>query len=142
MPPGDRPYAFEVRRKVVPAPQFPDGTAIEVKEIRAKDRSGVERDMYELTFPPAASTAATPRANEYEVRVEQQVDDVVKTVSTRRFYAADYIYGAEKKTVVCRMLKSDVPAGVLARFVVNPMNAYYVRGNPIMTEFSKMVKQA
>ena len=140
--PGDRPHAFEARRKVVPAPQFPDGTAIEVKEIRAKDRSGVERDMYELTFPPAASTASTPRANEYEVRVEQQVDDVVKTVSTRRFYAADYIYGAEKKSVVCRMLKSDVPTGGLARFVVNPMNAYYVRGNPIMTEFSKMVKQA
>ena len=53
----------------------------------------------------------------------------------RRFYAADYIYGAEKAPVVCRMLKSDVPTDVRTRFVVNPMDAYYVRGNPIRTEF-------
>ena len=30
--PGDRPYAFEARRKVVPAPQFPAGAAVTVKD--------------------------------------------------------------------------------------------------------------
>ena len=140
--PGDRPYAFEARRKVVPAPQFPAGAAVTVKEIRAKDRLGEERDMYELTFQPAASTASTPRANEYEVRVEQQTCDVVKTVATRRFYPMDYIYGAEKKQVVCRMLKSDVPADLPSRFIVNPMNSYYTRGRPIMTDFEVRRKEA
>ena len=140
--PGDRPYAFETRRKSVPAPRFPAEAAIAVKEIRAKDRHGVERDMFELTFPPAASTASTPRANEYEVRVEQQACDVVKTVATRRFYPNDYIYGAEKKPVSCRMLKDDVPVGVLSRFIVNPMNSYYVKGTPIMTDFKIRRKEA
>ena len=76
------------------------------------------------------------------MRVEQQACDVVKTVATRRFYPMDYIYGAEKKTVVCRMLKSDVPPDVLSRFIVNPMNSYYVRGNPIMTGFKIRRKEA
>ena len=74
--------------------------------------------------------------------MEQQACDVVKTVATRRFYPNDYIYGAEKNPVRCRMLKDDVPAGVLSRFVVNPMNSYYVKGNPIMTEFETRRKES
>ncbi len=134
--PGDRPFAFERRARTVPAPQFPKDAVVDVKEVRAKDRQGVERDMYELTFPPAASTASTPRANEYEVRVEQQACDVVKTVATRRFYPADYIYGGEREPVCCRMLKEDVPAGLPSRFVVTPMNSYYVHGSPIVTAYA------
>ena len=46
------------------------------------------------------------------------------------------------KTVICRILKSDVPPDVLSRFIVNPMNSYYVRGNPIMTGFKIRRKEA
>jgi hypothetical protein len=137
--PGNRPYAFENRRRTVPAPVFPQGTSIEVKEIRAKDRVGDEQDMYELTFPPASMTDATPRANEYEVCVETQWGDVVKTVATRRFYSCSYIWGDahDRKPVVCRMLKSDVPPNRPFRFVVSPMNSYYVRGKVLTTQFKE-----
>ena len=137
--PGNRPYAFENRRRTVPAPVFPQGASIEVKEIRAKDRVGDEQDMYELTFPPASMTDATPRANEYEVCVETQWGDVIKTVATRRFYSCSYIWGDahDRKPVVCRMLKSDVPPNRPFRFVVSPMNSYYVRGKVLTTQFKE-----
>ena len=135
--PGDRPFAFENRCRTVPAPVFPDGASIEVREVRAKDRVGDEQDMYELSFPPASMTDSTPRANEYEVCVETQWGDVIKTVATRRFYSRSYIWGDahDRKTVICRMLKNDVPLNRPFRFVASPMNSYYVRGAAIKTEF-------
>jgi hypothetical protein len=123
----------------VPAPVFPEGAAVEVREIRAKDRVGDEQDMYELTFPPASMTATTPRANEYEVTVETQWGDVIKTVATRRFYSRSYIWGDahDRKPVICRMLKSDVPVKRPARFAVRAMNSYYVRSEALTTEFKE-----
>ncbi len=135
--PGSRPFAFENRSRTVPAPVFPEGARISVREVRAKDRLGIERDMYELSFPPASMTADTPRANEYEVCVETQWGDVVKTVATRRFYSSAYNWGDryDRKPVICRMLKSDVPDNRPARFVARAMNSYYVRGKPLSTEY-------
>ena len=104
----------------------------------------MEIDSYPPSVPNSIESysTSTPRANEYEVCVEQQACDVVKTVATRRFYPSDYIYGGEKKPVLCRMLKSDVPPNMLTRFIVNPMNSYYTRGQPIMTEFEIRRKEA
>ena len=137
--PGDRPFSFANRSKTVPAPVFPEGAKISVREIRAKDRMGDEREMYELSFPPASMTADAPRANEYEVCVETQWGDVVKTVATRRFYSSAYNWGDryDRKPVICRMLKSDVPEKSMARFVVSPMNSYYRRGKALVTGFEK-----
>ena len=137
--PGDRPFSFENRSRTVPAPVFPDGATVRVREVREKDRMGDMQDMYELSFPPASMTATTPRANEYEVCVESQWGDVVKVEATRRFYSSAYNWGDayDRKPVICRMLKSDLPLNRPARFVVSPMNSYYVRGKALTTWFMK-----
>jgi hypothetical protein len=65
--------------------------------------------------------------------------DVVKVEATRRFYSSAYNWGDayDRKPVICRMLKSDLPLNRPARFVVSPMNSYYVRGKALTTWFMK-----
>ena len=127
-----RPYAPEARARTVPAPEFPAGAKAAVRSVRAKDRDGTERKMFEVSFPLA--DAKSPVANDYEIRVEHVNGDVANAVSSRRYYPGNYFYGLrdDLREVVCRLPESDVPEGAEGRLVITPLTAFGRRGEPLV----------
>ena len=61
---ADRPYAPARREAEEIAPQFPADARATVREIERTDADG---RRFEISFPPARTTATSPRAYDYEV---------------------------------------------------------------------------
>ncbi|MCQ2392093.1 MAG: metallophosphoesterase [Kiritimatiellae bacterium] len=143
-PPEARPYAFANRAKTVPVAAFPPEAAISVTCARAADRLRVTRDVYEVSFPPAAGTEATPRAQDYEVEVVLRQCDVERVLLTKRVYSPDIYFAESRATnpVVCRFSTEEVPPGWLIAFRARPMTVFGVRGASIETPFEKRVWKA
>jgi hypothetical protein len=104
---------------------------------KGKSRAGEMRDFVTVKFPAAKATSATPRANDYEVQLENRRDAVVRVLSTRRVYSPGYSYGYEKddKPVVCNFPLEDVPVNDWVRFVARPVNSFQRKGETIVSEW-------
>ena len=81
------------------------------------------------------ATSATPRANDYEVSLELQQDDLERIILQKRVFSPRYLYGAAMDTlpVECLFAEEEVPERHLLRFVVRPVNAFGGKGEPIAT---------
>lgn len=137
LPLSNRPLTFEARAKESVAPQFAAGASIGVSEADGEDRYGEKLHQYTVHFPVAGATDSTPRAYDYEVCVEIEDIDTVKTICTKRVYSQTYYMGdkADKGEVTCVFAEHELPSGRPMRFSVRPCNCYSVKGEAIHDEF-------
>jgi hypothetical protein len=135
--PGERKYSHERRAETDPAPVFAPDAKIRLAVAKDRPRDGEDRDMVVVSFPPAAATAETPRANDYEVQLENRRADVVRVLSTRRVYSPGYSYGFEKDVspVRCNFPVGDVPVNDWVRFVARPVNSFSRKGGEIACDW-------
>jgi hypothetical protein len=134
MPVAEKPFSYEVRKGTLPVPQFAKGAKIKLSRTKSKDRSGAAHNMRVVEFPPALN----PRANDYEVTVELQQGDVERVLVQKRVFSPRYLYGESMETepVKCLITPEEVPDGWIVRYVVRPVNAFGVKGDPIATPFA------
>jgi hypothetical protein len=131
----EKPNAHAFRAANDPAPEFAPGAEVTCAKTRGKDMQGVEQDFYCIEFPMAFETAATPRANDYEVAVELLRCDVTLTVASYRVFSP--LYGrassVDKENVKCLVPCAKVPNPGFqkVRFAVRPVNSFGTKGNPL-----------
>ena len=133
-----KPYARDVRREREAAPEFAEGAKITFGKACGKDRMGNEHDFVTVGFPIAEATATTPRANDYEVRLNVLRGDVALTVSTRRVFSPGYgrALSVDKGPVVCNFPVEDIPGGgQRIGFEVRPVNSFGRFGTPIAARY-------
>jgi len=135
--PADGSAAYEARGRNRPAPQFPAGARATAVCRTGKNRAGVTMDQVEVRFPPARSTAVTPRAYDYEVTATLAKGVVRRIVSQKRVYAPKH-YRAERhetNDVTCVFGRFEIPADHdSVTFTVRPLDAWGHAGEPIATE--------
>jgi hypothetical protein len=137
LPLSGKKYSHSRRAAEDPAPEFTPGVKLQLSVGKGKSRAGEMRDFVTVKFPAAKATSATPRANDYEVQLENRRDAVVRVLSTRRVYSPGYSYGYEKddKPVVCNFPLEDVPVNDWVRFVARPVNSFQRKGEMIVSEW-------
>ena len=135
---GDRPFAYARRAQTEPVPVFPDGAEVSVTRRMKKDRTGKERDIYEVTFPAAVSKVGAPRAHDYEVQIETFRRGIGKIEATKRVFSTRCMFGEGedlKTPVVCDFDVDCVPDDLSLRFIARPLNAFGRRGEEISVTF-------
>ena len=135
--PKDGGASFEARGKGVPAPRFAPGAKATARKIDGRDRSGKKLAQIEVRFPPAQSTATTPRAYDYEVRAVLRKALVTRIVATKRVYSPKCYWPEKYDTgdVTCLFGRFEIPNDHdSVVFEVRPLNAWGKPGEPIMTE--------
>ena len=139
LPVPGKKYSHARRAAEDPAPEFAPGAKLRLSTGKGKSRAGEKRDFVTVRFPTANATATTPRANDYEVQLENRRDAVVRVLSTRRVYSPGYSYGYEKddKPVSCNFPLEDVPVNDWIRFVARPVNSFQRKGEMIASEWFK-----
>lgn len=141
LPAERRPFDFENRAKEMPAPTFASDAKVAIKRpVEGKDRSGERHLMTAVEFPPARSTDAAPRADDYEVSLELRQGDVERVICQKRVYSPRYLYAEEMddQNVSCNFADTEIPVGWDIRYVVRPVNAFGRKGNPIFTPWVKV----
>jgi len=135
--PNDGSASFEARGKGALVPQFAPGAKATARKIDGRDRSGKKLAQIEVRFPPARSTATTPRAYDYEVRAVLRKALVTRIVATKRVYSPKCYWPEKYDTddVTCLFGRFEIPNDHdSVTFEVCPLNAWGVAGEPIMTE--------
>ena len=135
--PNDGSAAYEVRGKTAGVPRFGAEAKVSVATRRGKDRAGTETDQVVVSFPPALSTQATPRAYDYEVTAILSKGVVSRIVSQKRVYSPNCYYPEQYDTndVVCVFGRAEIPDNhESVKFVVRPMNAWGAAGEPIESD--------
>lgn len=145
--PFDGSLRTEIREPKAPVPQFPDGAAVTVSDVKGKDRAGVEREQKVVSFPNVfAKDGARPF--DFTVSVEVATQDAHCIHLTKAVYSPRFCFGeaADEKTVTCVFSKDELPKamkmwgsvvpapkGRSFRFVVCPRNCYGRKGKPILS---------
>ena len=118
-----RPYGQAERASKSAVPRFAPAAVLRVDVARAKNRSGVLKDVYEVKFPAAGGV----RARSYEVRVESRGDG--RTLACKRVIAEGFNrpLGCAAEGV-CRFDVASLPIREHLLFAVSPVNCFGVRG--------------
>ena len=135
--PNDGSASFEARGKGAPVPQFAPGAKVVARKIAGSDRSGKKLAQIEVRFPPARSTATTPRAYDYEVQAVLRKALVTRIVATKRVYSPKCYWPEKYDTgdVTCLFGRFEIPNDHdSVTFVVRPLNAWGVAGAAIESE--------
>lgn len=135
--PNDGSASFEARGKGAQVPQFAPGAKVTARKIAGCDRSGRKLAQIEVRFPPAKSTATTPRAYDYEVQAVLRKALVTRIVSTKRVYSPKCYLPEKYDTgdVTCLFGRFEIPNDHdSVTFVVRPLNAWGVAGAAIESE--------
>ena len=135
-----KPFAFAERAKKMAAPEFPAGAKVSVRKTRGKNRGlrkdklqvpSVEKDVYEISFPPADAVAGV-RALDYEIAAVAGNGErmAVRYVLPEGFNmpAADK---RTKATVKCLIAADQLPPEGSFRFQVRPRNSFGKAGAAI-----------
>ncbi len=137
---ANHPFDYARRAAEEKAPAFPDGAKLVVKRLKKKERDNKERDVFEVSFPPALAKGDALRANDYEVQVSTLRRGIERIVATKRVYSRGYMLAEKMDTapVVC-----DFDAEALspqmyipARFTARPVGAFGTKGAAISRDFS------
>ena len=135
--PNDGTASFDVRGRGAPVPQFAPGAKVSARMFDGEDRLGNKLKQIEVRFPPARSTATTPRAYDYEVRAVLRKALVVRTVSTKRVYSPKCYLpeGYDTNDVTCLFGRFEIPNDHdSVTFEARPLNAWGVAGEAIESE--------
>ena len=135
--PNDGSASFEARGQGAPVPRFADDAKVTAKLIDGQDRAGNALRQIEVRFPPAQSTADSPRAYDYEVQAVLRKALVTRIVSTKRVYSQKCYWPERYDTgdVVCLFGRFEIPNDHdSVTFVVRPLNAWGAAGPAIESE--------
>ena len=135
--PNDGSAAYEVRGRTAGVPQFAADARVGVTTRIGRDRVGAETNQVVVAFPPAMSSASTPRAYDYEVTAVLSKGVVSRVVSQKRVYSPKCYLPERFDTndVVCVFGRLEIPDNhESVKFVVRPMNAWGVAGRAIESE--------
>ncbi len=134
---GEKPYDPAVRARREIAPQFEADAQVSVKRRTAKDRAGVEhRDAYDVFFPSVRSSAAHPRAFDYEVTAEVAEADVRRIVKQKRVfsYYGHFPEHLDTRPVACVFAREELSARAeRIRFHVRPCGCFGAKGRAIVS---------
>ena len=137
---GDHPFDYARRTAEERAPELPDGAKISVRRLVKKERDGKERDVYEVSVPPARSKGLSPRANDYEFQVSTLRRGIERIVATKRVYSRGYMFPEKMDAdpVVCDFDAAalDPIAYIPIRFTVRPVGAFGTKGGAACRDFS------
>ena len=145
LPPDEKPFSPEQRRKALPVPSFAGDEKIVIAETSGKDRAGNQHRMLKVSFPPVNGTdGRSPRATDYEVTAVLCQGDVERVLCQKRVFSPRHMFGDRMDTepVVCLFSKEEVPDGWRIRWEVRPVNAYGAKGAPISLERVVATKKA
>ena len=146
---SQQPLSFDSRAQSYVAPQFTsaDASAIRITRAMGEDRYGASEDQVSVFFPtvkgaPAESADAPVRAFDYEVCVEMEDIDTVKTIGTKRVLSAGYHLGSghDTKDVCCVFAVRELSCYRRWRFAVRPCNCYGTKGSPIYSPWQDPVQ--
>ena len=132
--PNDGSASYAARGRTAGVPQFAADARVSVATRRGKDRAGAETDQIVVTFPPARSTATTPRAYDYEVTALLAKGVVTRVAAQKRVYSPKCYWPERHDTndVACVFGRAEISDNhESVKFVVRPMNAWGVAGEPI-----------
>ena len=139
--PSGKPYNHELRASREIAPQFNQSASVRVRQRDAKDRAGaIHKKVYDVEFDPVHSTAATPRAFDYEVTAEMRQGDITRVLKQKRVfsYNGHFPESHDKRLVACVFSKSELSAQAEAiRFAVRPCGSFGAKGRPIWSDWIK-----
>lgn len=130
--------SFEERGEQSVAPQFADGASVHVTEADGKDRYGKMEHQFTVHFPAAAPTGA--RAYDYEVCVEMEDIDTLKTICTKRVFSHAYHLAACRDTeeVRCVFKTGELSDYRRFRFVIRPCNCFGRKGGSIASDWMSL----
>ena len=137
-------YSHKVRAAKSVAPQFLEGAKLKLECIKGKDAKGEEERRLVVTFPSPKSTSWKNRIFDYEVKIEIDEDDTLRTWATKRVYphipfkairhipaTASCVFGECELPAV----KHGWAADPVLRIVVTPFNCFGKAGKPLSIEY-------
>jgi predicted phosphodiesterase len=131
-------YSHEFRAKNDPAPEFSADAKVNVIHGKGMNRANEEVDQITVSFPPAPSTAITPRAYDYEVQPVLRKRDVIRNATAKRVYSK-LCFRDEKSDigpVTCVFADCDFPYDYdEIKFIITPLNSFGRKGNSIETVY-------
>lgn len=131
---SQKPYAFNVRRKKMRAPQFAADAAVAVARAEGQTRGGEKKAVAEITFPPA--NAAADRVYLYEITAE--TEDGTETMPWR-FIAGSYLCSKDDPRYVrgmsCRIASDELPDADRIRFRVRPAGWFGAHGRAVVSKW-------
>ena len=139
-----REYSFEARAAKTVAPEFPAGAKLKLEWTKGKDAAGAEENRLVATFPSPKSTSWKDRIFDYEVKVEIQEDDTLRTWATKRVYPPVPFRAIRHipPTAVCAFGAVELPAirhgwakEPILRVVVTPFNCFGKAGKSLSAEY-------
>lgn len=135
LPLTGKPCTFEQRGIKSVAPQFAEGASVYVTEATGEDRYGKAEHQFTVHFPAAAPSEA--RAYDYEVCVEMEDIDTVKTICTKRVFSHGYHLAAYRDTgeVQCVFKTGELCDYRRFRFAARPCNCFGVKGEPVFSDW-------
>ena len=137
-------YAHKVRAAKSVAPQFPGGAKLKLDCVTGKDDKGAEERRLVLTFPTPKSTCWKDRIYDFEVKVEIEEDDTLRTWATKRVYPQIPFKAIRHipATSSCVFGECELPAmkhgratDPILRIVVTPFNCFGKAGKPLSVEY-------
>lgn len=134
---GAEPQTFARRAAACAAPRFASGAKVEVVGVSGKDRWGTATEQFVVKFPPALSTAETPRAMDYEVTAVIVKGEVRRIAAQKRVYSPNVYLGEarEKAPVSCVFARDEICNNRDALFFeVRPLNVWGRPGEALVSE--------
>ncbi len=116
------------------APEFPASSTASVSCIQGKDRKGKPTEQFKITFPPALSTAQTPRAFNYALEMLDANGTVIQktcVLSTHFFYPEN----KEPDRISCLFAAIGAKRGDTLKFTVCPLDSFGKEGRPLSVNF-------
>ena len=141
----EREYAHAARAAKSVAPEFPAGAKIELSWTKGKDAKGAEEDRLVATFPSPKSTCWKDRIFDYEVKIEIQENDTLRTWATKRVYPQVPFKAIRHipPTATCVFGACELPAikrgwapEPLLRVTVTPLNCFGKAGKPLSAPYT------
>ena len=142
------PLSFECRAGYYAVPQFSKdaSSAIRLSRAPGEDRYKNPEDQVSVFFPtvtgaPAESVDVPVRAFDYEVCVEMEDFDTVKTICTKRVLSVGYHLASARDLadVCCVFAVRELSSYRRWRFAIRPCNCYGVKGDPIYSPWQDPV---
>jgi len=142
-----KPFAFAERAKKIGAPIFPEGAALTLSQVRAKNRGdkadeknklaaipSVEQDCLKVVIPAAIAKDGA-RTHLFEVEVRAGEKTVLKRVAAEGFNHP-VTHPRATGTSECLFALADLPKGEIT-VTVTPRNCYGRAGTPLKAVFAR-----
>lgn len=127
------PFSFAVRKKEMPAPQFPKRAKASLSVVDGANRKGENRRQVEVVFPPAIHNAGTVRAFDYEIEFVATGGKAL----VRRVLSPAFNQPPEKEPRHVKCMFHIDELRTEGKLFIYPRNSFGSRGAPIAMSVEK-----